>query len=210
MIRQAITLNISNYSHPDLAGLAVIAAYLNTNEFLDKIRGEGLAYITVLNVDINKGTIEFISSQSVKPVRTFELFREILELHLNGIEVWNEDLFQSAKGTVIYDLASNEKSIPLTVSTLKLNILSGSDLLYYRELIREVYNVKLQDAVELFSKYFQDFLFSEKTVTSITSPNYETETIRQDFSTKWGIELNVIDDLETSFLVQSTSFSETS
>ena len=117
-------------------------------------------------------------------------------------KVWNDNFLESAKGSQIYSWAQREETIEdLGSSSVKASLRQVQDPFYNRRFVKRLAKVTVSDVQSIANKYLPLFENPQLTQTAIACGASEVDGIKENFA-QYGLDLNVIVDLDQSILVQ--------
>uniref|UniRef100_A0A6G1SHK4 Uncharacterized protein C05D11.1 n=1 Tax=Aceria tosichella TaxID=561515 RepID=A0A6G1SHK4_9ACAR len=144
---QQLTKSISSLDHPDLAAIYVLIQYLTQLEgpLWRQIRGLGLSYHYSIHLSPSDGLIFFILYKSTQLVAAYNKTVEIVDRFLKGEEEFEDNLFESAKSSLIFEFIKREKSAAGKSMQSLVAYLRNLDIDFNRELIKKVARVTKDD-----------------------------------------------------------------
>lgn len=110
---------------------------------------------------------------------------------------------ESAKGSQIYAWAEREETIEdLGSTSVKASLRQVYDPFYNRRFVKRLAKVGVSDVQSLAMKYLGLFEDAQLTRTAVTCGSSELEGVIDHFQQAYGLNLTVIDDLDSSILTQ--------
>jgi Zn-dependent M16 (insulinase) family peptidase len=141
------TKSIYSLDHPDLAAIYVLLQYLTQLEgpLWRQIRGLGLSYHYAIDLSVSEGLISFLLYKSSQLVAAYDKAVEIVNRFLKGEEEFEDNLFESAKSSLIFEFIKREKSAAGKSMQSLVAYLRNLDIGYNKELIKKVSCVTKDD-----------------------------------------------------------------
>ncbi|XP_055378206.1 uncharacterized protein C05D11.1-like [Condylostylus longicornis] len=175
--------SIKNFNDPDLPALMLYLQYLTQLEgpLWRQIRGQGFAYCYTLIPRPQEGVLSLSLYRASNVVAAFKEAKSIIENHLSSAEVWDENLFESARSSLIFELIEREHSIGNLVTQ---GILCGYKMVdsnHNRHLVREVSKIKMEQLKTIGAKYVSP-LFSKNAKTAIVCHPDRVQEIANGFA----------------------------
>lgn len=144
---QQIIKSIDSLHHPDLAAVFVLTQYLTQLEgpLWRQIRGLGLTYGYSIMLSPSNGLMYFSLTKSSQLVEAYNKTTEILERYFNGEEEFEDNLFESAKSSLIFEFIKREKSAAGKSIQSLVAYLRNLDVDFNKQLINRVSQVTKDD-----------------------------------------------------------------
>ncbi|XP_064477916.1 uncharacterized protein C05D11.1-like [Ornithodoros turicata] len=149
------TPSITSYAGPDLPPLLVAIQYLVQLEgpLWRKIRGQGLAYAVDMFLKPCDGLLYFVVSRATLVASSYKEAMNIVELHTNGRQVWDDIMLESSKSSLIFEEIKKGKSINDVVLQSILAYRRNVNMDYTRTLVKKISLVKLEDVIRVSKTY---------------------------------------------------------
>lgn len=96
-----------------------------------QIRGKGYAYGYTLINKINEGLLYLVFSKATNVVGAFKETKDIITKQLN-VKVWDQNLIESAKSSIVYGIVEEEKTIGSIVALSVTSYFEGVDYSFNR------------------------------------------------------------------------------
>lgn len=144
---QQVVKSIDSPEHPDLAAMYVLLKYLTQLEgpLWRHVRGSGLSYNYDITLSVSTGLLLFLLSKSTHVVAAYKKVAEIVNLHIDGKEEFDDSLLESAKSSLIFEFISAEKSaVGKSAQSLEC-FLRNIDVDYNKKIIQKVSEVTKDD-----------------------------------------------------------------
>lgn len=111
-LRLVSSIDINDYKHENYAGLLVLVEYFTQTEgpLYEAVRGPGYAYHQSIHVSPEKGLIDLGLEKCANLTKAYEATRSLFTEHLDE-EEFDENLFESAKNSLIFLLIDDLKSV---------------------------------------------------------------------------------------------------
>ena len=197
---QQSTASISDYRHWDLPSLLVAIQYLTQLEgpMWKEIRGKGLAYSYRITLNANEGMLSLYLTRAAQLAGAYEEAQNILSNHINGSRAWEDDLLESAKSSLIYEVIDREAQIS--------NVMQQSLFAYYREvppsynkdLLSKIVKVTVEDVKKAAVKYFTPLIQASTSKTVIVCHPSKSQEIIDVLNSKFNHNLKYIENIEDS------------
>ena len=111
-LRIVSSIDINDYKHHNYAGLLVLVEYFTQTEgpLYEAVRGPGYAYHQSIHVSPEKGLIDLGLEKCANLTKAYEATRKLFSEHLDE-DQFDENLFESAKNSLIFLLIDDLKSV---------------------------------------------------------------------------------------------------
>ncbi|XP_047041443.1 uncharacterized protein C05D11.1-like [Helicoverpa zea] len=182
----------------DVAPLMVALNYFTQLEgpMWRLIRGCGLSYGYAIRMSPNEGRLIFSLYRATNAVAAYTKAKSIVEEYLNDAN-FDEDLFESAKSTVLFEVVENEKCPADVVKRSLLNYLYRVGATYNNELVRAISAVTPEAATAAATRWLPAlFDVSQGKLAIVCNP-----TKAKDMYTafeKMNVKLDVFESMEAS------------
>lgn len=112
-LRLISSIDITNYKHENYAGLLVLIEYFTQTEgpLYEAVRGPGYAYHQSIHVSPEKGMLELSLDKCANLTKAYESTKKLFTEHLTQKDEFDENLFESAKNSLIFLLIDDLKSV---------------------------------------------------------------------------------------------------
>lgn len=184
---------ITSYRDEDLAGLAVVSAYLESLEgpLSDAVRGNGLAYGAFITASVQLGSVQCSIYESTDAIGAYDACKSVLEDIASGKLPVSETDVTSAAATVICQLA-NVVATPAAAAKSKFSdvVLKGYGVDRIDNIIRKVSEITPAEFVRLLKQYFLPIFNVNKSMAFVVAPVSEEESCRESLA-KMGYEVTV-------------------
>lgn len=197
------TPSLTSYSSPDLPALLVLIQYLVQLEgpMWRQIRGQGLSYNYNLFVRPCDGLLYFCLTKSSLVAAAYGEALQIVERHLSGEEEWDEELLESSRSSLMFEVVEKEKSVNEVALQSLLAYHRGIDMSHTRLLLERVAAVSLSDLLRVGRQYLRplfDPATSKLAICCHPSKVEDTVAAFKEFSRN----LVVLPSLEDSFVAK--------
>lgn len=184
---------ITTYRDEDLAGLAVVSAYLESLEgpLSDAVRGTGLAYGAFITASVQLGSVQCSIYESTDAIAAYDACKNVLEDITSGkIHISETDVTSSA-ATVICQLA-NVVATPAASAKSKFTdvVLKGYGVDRIENIIKKVSEITPTQFVDLLAKYFMPIFNVDTSMAFVVAPVSEEDSCR-DALTRMGYKVTV-------------------
>lgn len=155
--------SIDSVDHPDLAAVYVLTQYLTQLEgpLWRQLRGLGLSYHYSIQLSHSEGLMYFLLYKSSHVVAAYNKSVEIVNRYLTGEEDFEDNLFESAKSSLIFEFIKREKSAAGKSMLSLVAYLRNLDINFNKDLIRRVAKVTKEDLRRVGLIYLKP-LFEDK------------------------------------------------
>lgn len=111
-LRIVSSIDITDYKHEHYVGLLILVEYFTQTEgpLYEAVRGPGYAYHQSIHVNPEKGLIDLGLEKCANLTKAYEATRKLFSEHLDD-EEFDENLFESAKNSLIFLLIDDLKSV---------------------------------------------------------------------------------------------------
>jgi Zn-dependent M16 (insulinase) family peptidase len=125
--------SISSYDDPDLPALMLYLQYLIQAEgpMWRQIRGKGYAYGYTMMVKPHEGLLYLVFSRATNVVGAYMEAKEIILNQINK-EEWDNNLIDSARSSLIFELIEKEKTIGSVIGLSVISYFQQVDFTYNR------------------------------------------------------------------------------
>jgi Zn-dependent M16 (insulinase) family peptidase len=192
--------SISSYDDPDLPALMLYLQYLIQAEgpMWRQIRGKGYAYGYTMMVKPHEGLLYLVFSRATNVVGAYMEAKEIILNQINK-EEWDNNLIDSARSSLIFELIEKEKTIGSVIGLSVISYFQQVDFTYNRTLLNLIHKVTVDELNRVGKKYLSALFDSKRIKTAIVSVPAKAEQIVEAFKSV-NIDLTVYSSLEESFL----------
>ncbi|XP_053606710.1 uncharacterized protein C05D11.1-like [Plodia interpunctella] len=190
------------YDLADVAPLTLLLQYFTQLEgpMWRQIRGSGLSYGYSVRVSQSEGRLLAALYRAASTVPAYDKLISILQSFLKDGE-FDEDLFQSAKSTAIFDVLDSEKCPADVVSQSLLNYVRRCPQTYSRDLICALSQATMEDARAAAQRWLPPLSQPARgTLAVVCHPSKVTE-IQQAFL-QMNIKLDAFESMEASHFNQ--------
>ncbi|XP_014253359.1 uncharacterized protein C05D11.1-like [Cimex lectularius] len=193
---------ITDYNHPDLAPLLVFLQYVSQFEgpMWKLIRGLGFAYSYYIIPRPSQGKLFFSLYRASNIIGAYKQAKLILEERLKPNTEWDQNLFESAKSSVIYETVQKEKCIGNVVTEALLSFFKSVSPDYNRKLVKKLSNVSIEDLVKIGPKYIAPMFDPDVTRVSVVCHPSKVEEISKNLN-ELGLRTTPYSTVEESFAV---------
>lgn len=149
--------SISSFNDPDLPALQVLLNYLCQLEgpLWKSLRGLGLTYHYNIHIFPGSGLMQFLLYKATHVVAAHEKAVEIVNKYLDGEEQYEDNLFESAKSSLVFEYIKDEKSPSHRAQQSLVNYLTNLDIDYNRQLVDKVLKITKDDLRGVGTKYLR-------------------------------------------------------
>uniref|UniRef100_A0A2S2PA73 Presequence protease, mitochondrial n=1 Tax=Schizaphis graminum TaxID=13262 RepID=A0A2S2PA73_SCHGA len=192
---------INDFNHPDMPALLVFLQYFTQLEgpMWKNIRGLGHAYSYSITPRPNEGLLLLHFYRSVNVPAAYKETKNIMESHLSSDAVWDMTLFESAKCSIVFEIAEREKSIGDLITQSVLFHFRNLSPDYNRNLIKRISEVTLDDLPLIGNKYVMPLFNPTCTRTAMVCPPSKLDDVASEFK-KMDIDMTIYKSLEDSIL----------
>ncbi|CAI2171216.1 5030_t:CDS:10 [Funneliformis geosporum] len=194
-----ITKGPLSFDSPDLVPLLVLCEFLDITEGLlwISVRGQGLAYGTWFNVDIESGHVRFTIYRSPDAFKAFEQVRKVVfDLAERTID-FDKSKFDGAKSSVIFNLVRKERNLSAAATeSFIVRVLKNMDANYNKNLIAKILAIKIEDFYPILVKYLLNLFKPETSNVVVVSTPVKVEDIGQEFNNhKFHLKVKNLDSI---------------
>ncbi|CAN7993566.1 unnamed protein product [Ixodes hexagonus] len=194
---------LTSYTSPDLPALLVLIQYLVQLEgpMWRQIRGQGLSYSYDLFIRPCDGLLYFCLTKSTLVSAAYKEALQIIQRHIGGEEEWDEELLESSRSSLMFEIIEKEKSVNEVALQSMLAYHRGIDMTYTRSLLEKVAAVSMDDLVRVGKQYLSplfDPAASKLAICCHPSKVDDTVTAFKEFSRN----LVVLPSLDDSFVAK--------
>lgn len=142
-----VVKSINSANHPDLAPVYVLIQYLSQLEgpLWRQVRGLGLSYGYSIQLSPSDGMMYFHLAKSAQVVAAYNKSVGIINRYLSGQDEFEDNLFESAKSSLIFEFIKREKSAAGKSMLSLMAHLRGLDVNFNQDLIKRVACVTKED-----------------------------------------------------------------
>lgn len=182
---QQFVKSIDSPKHPDLAAVYVLIQYLTQLEgpLWRQLRGLGLSYHYSIQLSPHDGLMYFLLYKSSHLFAAYSKAVEIVNRYLNGDEEFEENLFDSAKSSLIFEFIKREKSAAGKSMQSLLAYLRDLDVNFNKDLIKRVASVTRDDLRRVGPKYLRPLFEDEGRRVVACCNTSKVEEVVQSFAT---------------------------
>lgn len=190
---------INDFLSPDLPALMLYLQYLTQLEgpLWKQIRGQGLAYGYTIAPKPNEGMLLLSLYRASNVVAAFKETKRIIETHLRDGS-WDENLLESAKSSLIFEIIERERSVGNLVSQGLLFSYKQVPSNYNQTLVKQVDIVTKAQLADVGEKYMSQ-LFSDAAKTGIVCHPDKVKEVTEGFASM-NITLSGVSCLDDSIL----------
>lgn len=158
------TPTLTSYTSPDFPPLLVLIQYLVQLEgpMWRQIRGQGLSYNYDLHIRPCDGLLYFMLTKSTLVSAAYREAMQIVQRHVAGEEEWDEELFESSRSSLMFEIIEKEKYVNEVALRSLLAYHRGIDMSFTRTLLEKVAAVKVADMIRVGKQYMSS-LFNPTT-----------------------------------------------
>merc|ERR1712059_204719 len=189
---------ITDFNSPDLAPLMLALQYLTQLEgpMWRQIRGAGLAYGYSMYLSVNKGQLYIGLFKATHPVKAYvEAKRIVMDQVNGGQENWDQNLFESAKSSLIFELIEKEKSVGDVVQQSLLSSFKGTDREYNRKFLSLVDKASLAEVASAAKIYLPPLFDPASSRTSLVVGPSDVEEVKMAFQ-ELGVEIKLLESVD--------------
>ncbi|CAF0960511.1 unnamed protein product [Brachionus calyciflorus] len=193
-LRSISSIDITNYKHENYAGLLVLIEYFTQTEgpLYEAVRGPGYAYHQSMHISPEKALLELSLDKCANLTKAYESTRKLFTEHLNKKNAFDENLFESAKNSLIFLLIDDVKSVSSFSSYSLSCFFKKVELNAVQELIKKIEKVDIDEMKPLLKKYLMPLFDDNYSNCFIICHPAKSESISNDFSEKFDRKLNLI------------------
>lgn len=168
--------------HPDLPALMLFGQYFTQVEgpFYREIRGKGYSYYYGLEVSTVDRVLLFNLYLSTNLLAAFKEAKTLVLDHIAGDAVWDPNLLQSAKTSLICEIVEREANLQNVFKQAVLSTFKKVPVDYNKTLIKQVDAVTEEDLGRVGEKYMK-LLFGAEARTAIVCHSNKTKEIQAGF-----------------------------
>ena len=161
--------SIDSLDHPDLAAVYVLIQYLTQLEgpLWRQVRGLGLSYNYAIQLCPSEGLLYFMLRKSTRLVEAYNKVQEIVDRYINGEDDFEDNLFESAKSSLIFEFIRREKSAARKSIISLMAYLRKFDIDFNRHLIKRVASVTKDDLRRVGPIYLKPLFADEQRRTVV-------------------------------------------
>lgn len=169
---QQFVQSIDSPKHPDVPAVYVLIQYLTQLEgpLWRQIRGLGLSYHYSIQLSPHDGLMYFLLYKASHLVAAYNKTIEIVNRYLDGQEDFEDNLFESAKSSLIFQFIKREKCAAGKSMQSLLAYLRDLDIDFNRDLIKRIANVT-KDELRLAGPKYLKPLFKDQSKRMIACCN---------------------------------------
>ncbi|KII72531.1 Protein HypA [Thelohanellus kitauei] len=184
--------SIKSYRNADFPGLLVFLEFLSAFEgpLWKKLRGNGLAYTSLIFCEPSDGLIYFKIFKSTDIVNAYIEAIKVMKSYIDGETMMMDHELDSAISGVIFEIVNQENHVSDAALSRMLSQLKGYDYEFQKELINNVTKVTVKDIQELAKKHLLALTDPQKTHVAISCPQKDLEKIMEGFK-NINIELEI-------------------
>uniref|UniRef100_U5EMA1 Putative zn2+-dependent endopeptidase insulinase superfamily n=1 Tax=Corethrella appendiculata TaxID=1370023 RepID=U5EMA1_9DIPT len=188
---------INDFNDPDLPALLLFLQYLTQVEgpMWRQIRGQGLSYSYSMMPRPNEGILYFSLYRSTNIIAAYKEAKLITEAQLTPNAKWDENLLESAKSSLIFEIIAREKTVGDLVIQGLLASFKNVPADYNRKLVKQVSLVTETDLKRVGDKYVRSLFAAAEAKTAIVCHPDKANDVATAFK-KLGHNLNVQISLE--------------
>jgi len=166
---QQFVKSIDSLDHPDLAAVYVLIQYLTQLEgpLWRQIRGLGLSYHYSISLSPSNGLMYFLLYKSSHLVAAYNKTIEIVNKYLDGEEEFQDNLFESAKSSLIFEFIKREKSAAGKSMQSLIAYLKNLSIDFNKDFIKRVARVTKEDLRRVGPKYLRPLFEDESRKSAI-------------------------------------------
>jgi len=190
------------YEDEDLPALKLLLQYLAQTEgpLWREIRGRGLAYGVGISFKVDTGVLEFYLYRTSDPLVAYEETKRIVEEHLaEGEDNFDEDDFEAAKRSLIFEIVEKEETMKGASVQSLLNYYRGVPSDYNRRLSQRIWKVEMDELRKVGQKYLKNLFSFDVSNSAISCHPSKLDDIVAGFG-GLGRDFRVI-DLEADDLI---------
>ncbi|KAJ8726234.1 hypothetical protein PYW07_000932 [Mythimna separata] len=182
----------------DVAPLMVALNYFTQLEgpMWRLIRGCGLSYGYAIRMSQNEGRLIFSLYRATNAVAAYNKAKSILEEYLADAK-FDEDLFASAKSTVLFEVVENEKCPADVVKRSLMNYLYRVAPTYNNDLVTAISAVTPEDAHAAAAKWLPSLFDTQQGKLAIVTHPTKVKDMNAAFE-KMNVKLDVFESMEAS------------
>lgn len=182
----------------DVAPLMVALNYFTQLEgpMWRLIRGCGLSYGYAIRMSPNEGRLIFSLYRATNAVAAYNKAKSILEEYLADAK-FDEDLFASAKSTVLFEVVENEKCPADVVRRSLMNYLYRVAPTYNNDLVTAISAVTPEDAHAAAAKWLPSLFDTQQGKLAIVCHPTKVKDMNAAFE-KMNVKLDVFESMEAS------------
>lgn len=181
---QQIVKSINSLDHPDLAAVFVLIQYLTQFEgpLCRQIRGLGLSYHFSIQLSPSDGLMYFVLYKSAQLLSAYNKTVEIVARYLKGEDDFEDNLFESAKSSLIFEFIKREKSAAGKSIQSLVAYLKNLDVDFNKELIKRVARVTKDDLRRVGPLYLKPLFEDPEKRSAVCCHPSKVEEITTGFS----------------------------
>jgi Zn-dependent M16 (insulinase) family peptidase len=176
-------VGISSYDDKDIASLEVVIEYLTGLEgpFWKKIRGLGLSYSYSINTSIEQGLTYFVLQKSTSLTKAYFEAKKIVDEFLEGKEIFDDIMLESAKSAVIFGIISREETLYEAANQQFNNYLKNLPSNGNQILLQNIAKVTKEDLLVALKKYVAKIFDTSSSLSVITTNTQKLSDIQEEF-----------------------------
>lgn len=192
---------VRDFSDKNFAPILVFLQYLTQPEgpLWRQVRGLGLSYGYSIVPRPHEGLLCLSFYRATNCVSAYKEAKNIVNAQLTAGAKWDQNLFESAKSSLIFEIIEREKSVGDVVTQSLRSYFKRVDHDYNRQLVRLISQVTIDDLNQVGPKYVAPLFNPETSKTSIVCHPSKIEEIAAGFK-EMGHNLKSYQTLEESFL----------
>ncbi|PNF33802.1 Uncharacterized protein C05D11.1 [Cryptotermes secundus] len=192
---------VRDFSDENLAPVLVFLQYLTQPEgpLWRQVRGLGLSYGYSIVPRPHEGLLYLSFYRATNCVLAYKETKNIVNAQVTAGAKWDQNLFESAKSSLIFEIIEREKSVGDIVTQSLLSYFKRVDHDYNRQLVQLISQVTADDLNQVGPKYVAPLFNPETSRTSIVCHPSKIEEIAAGFK-EMGHNLELYQTLEESFL----------
>jgi len=177
----------------DMPALKLLLQYFSQCEgpIWREIRGGGLAYGANLSLSLDHGYLKFNLYRTSNPVQAYAETKRIVNEHLADEDGFDEDEFEAAKRSLIFEIVDKEETIKGASVESLLSYYRGVSTDYNRQLLKRIWEVEMDELKVVGEKYLKSLFNFESSSTAITCHPSKLNEIKEGFK-ELGGELRVV------------------
>lgn len=188
------SIEIDSYSHPNYPALLVLIEYFTQCEgpLYEAVRGPGYAYNQSISINPETAKFKLSLNECSNLQKAYDATRTLFSEHLNNKSMFDGNLLESAKNSLIFLLIDDLKSVS-NMSAFSMSCLfKKQNLSAIAELIKKIEKIEIKELRKLLKSYIMPLFDDETSNCLIVCNPSKSKAIIEEFNEKFDRKLNVI------------------
>jgi len=199
-MKQSINYDNPDWTHQEVADIRVMLQYLSDRMY-DEVRGSGLTYGVSMSLSVTEGRIVLSFSRTSRMFEAYSAVRDILRRYIEDPTTWDPTLLDSARGSMIYSWAEKEETVENLLGQAVKAYMRQTDSKYNRQFVLALAETSTERIKKLASSLLPAFLDSNTSRTVVVCNPTTVQELQEEYQ-EFGIQLNLIESLEDSFIAE--------